>query len=90
MPALIAPSLRRVGPCPLPCCSSFHVLLPALIIAAAFNIDPSLLWRNLPLVLMLTIPMMVPSAGITGMLLNFGLGHASGFPPDEHEPRIRL
>ncbi|MCB1737548.1 MAG: cation:proton antiporter [Gammaproteobacteria bacterium] len=58
----------------------FHVLLPALIFEAAFNIDARLLWRNLPLVLMLAIPMMVLSAGITGMLLYVGLGHASGFP----------
>ena len=58
----------------------FFVLLPALIFESALNINIKLLLKNLIPILILAIPLMLLSAGITALLLYYGIGHPEGFP----------
>ncbi len=58
----------------------FFVFLPVLIFEAAFNIDIRQLFKNLPLILLLALPLMLLSTAITAALLYYGIAHPSGFP----------
>jgi CPA1 family monovalent cation:H+ antiporter len=58
----------------------FFVLLPALIFESALNLDTRLLLRNLIPILILALPLMLLSAGISALLLYYGIGHPEGFP----------
>ena len=58
----------------------FFVLLPVLIFESAMHFDARLLLKNLAPILFLAIPMMLLSAGLTAVLLYYGIGHATGFP----------
>jgi CPA1 family monovalent cation:H+ antiporter len=58
----------------------FFVFLPVLIFEAAFNIDIRQLLRNLPLILLLALPLMLLSTAITAALLYYGIAHPTGFP----------
>lgn len=65
--------------------SSFHdlvffVFLPVLIFDAAIRIPLRELRSNLPLVLFLAIGGMLMTAGISAVMLYFGIGHPGGFP----------
>lgn len=56
------------------------ILLPVLIFEAALNMDARLLARNLFPVLVLAIPTMLLSAGLTAVLVFIGIARPSGFP----------
>ncbi len=56
------------------------VLLPVLIFESALNINAKLLFENLLAALVLAIPLVVLSAGVTAVLTYYGIGSASGFP----------
>ena len=58
----------------------FFVFLPILVFGAAFRIDAVLLWRNLFVILMLSIPVLLLSTTITAALVYVGIGHPQGFP----------
>jgi CPA1 family monovalent cation:H+ antiporter len=58
----------------------FFVLLPALIFESALNLDARLLLRNLIPVFILAVPLMLLSAGISALLLYYGIAHPEGFP----------
>ncbi len=58
----------------------FYVFLPLLVFEAAFKIDAQLLWRNLPVILLLSIPVLLLSIGITAVLVFYGIGYAEQFP----------
>ncbi|MDX2456211.1 MAG: sodium:proton antiporter [Gammaproteobacteria bacterium] len=58
----------------------FFVFLPVLVFESAYNIDASLLWKNLLPILFLAIPLMLLSTLITAILVYFGIGHPAGFP----------
>lgn len=58
----------------------FYVFLPLLVFEAAFQIDALMLRRNLLAILILSIPVMLLSIGITAFLVYFGIGHPLGFP----------
>jgi CPA1 family monovalent cation:H+ antiporter len=58
----------------------FYLLLPVLIFESALNLDPHLLLRNLVPILILAIPVLLLSTGVTGLLLYYGIGHSDGFP----------
>ena len=58
----------------------FFILLPVLIFESALNIDVRLLLKNLIPIVILAIPIMLLSTGITAMLLYYGIDHPLGFP----------
>ncbi len=58
----------------------FFILLPVLIFESALNIDVKLLFKNLIPIVILAIPIMLLSTGITAVLLYYGIDHALGFP----------
>ena len=58
----------------------FFVFLPVLVFESAYNINASLLWKNLLPILFLAIPLMLLSTVITATLVYFGIGHPAGFP----------
>ncbi len=58
----------------------FYVFLPLLVFQAAFRIDATLLRRNLFVVLMLSMPFMLLSIGISAALIYLGIAHPQGFP----------
>jgi CPA1 family monovalent cation:H+ antiporter len=58
----------------------FFLLLPALIFESALNLDPRLLLKNLVPILILAVPILLLSTGVTALLLYYGIGHPSGFP----------
>lgn len=58
----------------------FFVFLPVLIFESAYNINVSLLYRNLLPILFLAIPLMLLSTLITAVLVYYGIAHAAGFP----------
>lgn len=58
----------------------FFVFLPILIFESAFSIDSKLFFKNLPTILILAIPIMLLSTFITGVLIYWGINHATGFP----------
>lgn len=57
-----------------------YVFLPILIFESSIHIDTKLLLHNLLPILLLAIPLMLLSAGISAVVLYFGIAHASGFP----------
>jgi len=57
-----------------------YIFLPVLIFEAAFNLDLELFQHNLTPILVLAIPIMLLSAGITAVLLYFSIAHPTGFP----------
>ena len=57
-----------------------YVLLPVLIFESALNLDAKLFVRNLIPILLLAVPLMLLSAGITAAILYFSIGHSEGFP----------
>ena len=58
----------------------FFVFLPVLIFESAFAIDSKLLFKNLAAILILAIPIMLFSTFVTGVLIYWGIDHATGFP----------
>lgn len=56
------------------------VLLPVLIFESALSLDVRLLLKNLAATLILAIPLMLLSAGLTAVLVYYGIAHPSGFP----------
>ena len=58
----------------------FYLILPILIFQAAIEINLSSLKANLVPILVLALPLMVVSAGVTAIGVYYGIGHASGFP----------
>ncbi len=58
----------------------FFVFLPVLIFESAISLNARLLFRNLLLVLLLSLPFLLVSTFITAALLYYGINHASGFP----------
>lgn len=58
----------------------FYVFLPALIFESAISLNGRLLLRNLTPVLLLALPLLLLTAGVTAALLYFGIGHPQGFP----------
>lgn len=58
----------------------FYLLLPVLIFESALNLDSRLLLKNLVPILVLAVPVLVLSTGITGLLLYYGIGDPDGFP----------
>ena len=58
----------------------FFVFLPVLIFESAFAIDSKLLFKNLAVILILAIPVMLFSTFVTGVLIYWGIDHATGFP----------
>ena len=58
----------------------FYVFLPLLVFEAAFRIDALMLRNNLFVILLLSIPVLLLSTGITAVLVYFGIGHPEGFP----------
>jgi CPA1 family monovalent cation:H+ antiporter len=58
----------------------FFVFLPVLVFESAYNINARQLWRNLPAILFLAIPLMLLSTLITAVLVYYGIGHPAGFP----------
>ena len=56
------------------------VLLPVLIFESALSLDVRLLGKNLAATLILAIPLMLLAAGLTAVLIYYGIGHPSGFP----------
>ena len=58
----------------------FFILLPILIFESALNIDARLLLKNLIPILILAIPIMLLSTGVTAILLYYGIDHPLGFP----------
>lgn len=58
----------------------FFVFLPVLIFEAAFNTEVRELFRNLPLILFLALPLMLLATGTTAVILYYGIGHPAGFP----------
>ncbi len=57
-----------------------HILLPVLVFESAFNMQARTLQDNIIPILFLAVPLLLISAGLTGSLLFFGIGHPSGFP----------
>ena len=57
-----------------------QVFVPILVFESAFNMNARALISHLPVVLFLAVPAMVLAAVMTGLLLYFGIGHATGFP----------
>ena len=58
----------------------FFVFLPVLIFESAFAIDGKLFFNNLAPILILAIPVMLFSTVVTGVLIYWGIDHATGFP----------
>lgn len=58
----------------------FYVFLPVLIFNSALRMDARLLLRNLVPVLLLSVPVVILSALLTGTLLYGGIHHPTGFP----------
>ena len=58
----------------------FFVFLPLLIFHAAMNLDPRMLFRNLPAVLILALPVVLISTVLIAAALYFSIDHASGYP----------
>lgn len=58
----------------------FYIFLPVLIFQSAVTLDARLLLRNLPLVLLLVMPLLVLSAGLIAVLLFYGIGQPDNFP----------
>jgi CPA1 family monovalent cation:H+ antiporter len=58
----------------------FYLLLPVLIFESALNLELRLLLKNLVPILVLAVPVLLLSTGVTGLLLYFGIGHPDGFP----------
>jgi len=58
----------------------FYVFLPVLIFEAALHMDGRLLLRNLAAILLLSTPMMMLSAGVSAVLLFYGIGYPAHFP----------
>ena len=58
----------------------FFVFLPVLVFDAAYKLPPEALRANLPAVLFMAVVGLVATTAITGVLLYYGIGHASGFP----------
>lgn len=58
----------------------FHVFLPVLIFNSALRMNLRLLLHNLVPVLLLSVPLVLLSALITGALLFTGIHHPAGFP----------
>jgi CPA1 family monovalent cation:H+ antiporter len=58
----------------------FHVFLPVLIFESAFKINPKALVRDLATILIVAVPVLLPSVAATAGLIFFGIGHATGFP----------
>lgn len=58
----------------------FYVFLPALIFESAISLNGRLLLRNLAPIILLALPLLLLSAGITAALLYLGIGHPQGFP----------
>ncbi len=57
-----------------------HVLLPVLVFESALRLEPRALVRELAWVLILAVPSMLVAAGITAVLVYYGIGHPAGFP----------
>ena len=57
-----------------------HVFVPILVFESAFNMQAGVLLRNLPVVLVLAIPAMLLAAGVTGLVVYFGIGYPQAFP----------
>ncbi len=57
-----------------------HLLVPIIIFESAFNANFKALLGNLPAVLFLAIPAMLFAAGLTGLLIYWGIGDGTGFP----------
>ncbi len=58
----------------------FFIFLPILIFESAFAIDSKLFFKNLAPILILAIPIMLFSTLVTGILIYWGIDHATGFP----------
>jgi len=58
----------------------FFVFLPVLIFESAFAIDGKLFFKNLAPILILAIPILLFSTFVTGVLIYWGIDHATGFP----------
>lgn len=58
----------------------FFVFLPVLIFHAAMDLEPRVLFRNLPAILILALPVVLISTALIAAALYFGIGHASGYP----------
>lgn len=57
-----------------------HLLVPIIIFESAFNANFKALMGNLPTVLFLAIPAMLVAAGLTGLLIYWGIGGGEQFP----------
>lgn len=58
----------------------FYGFLPVLVFEAAFRIDAAMLWRNLPVVLFLSMPVMLLVITITAALVYLGIGDPLTYP----------
>ncbi len=58
----------------------FLVILPVLIFEAAWHLKPALLKRWILPVLLLSVPGVLISAGVTALLLFYAIGSPEGFP----------
>ena len=58
----------------------FYVLLPVLIFQAAMEIDVSALKENIVPIMLLALPLMLVSAGVTAAGVYYGIAHPAGFP----------
>lgn len=59
----------------------FYLLLPPLVFEAGWQLDPRMLRRWAPLICTLAILGLVVATLAGAVVLYFGIGHASGFPP---------
>lgn len=56
------------------------VLMPVLVFGAAIAIPPQALLRQMPLILLLSLPLFLLSAAFIAALLYFAIDHPTGFP----------
>ena len=58
----------------------FYLLLPPLLFEAGWQLEPKLLRRWLPLILILALAGMLVATAVGAIALYFGIAHADGFP----------
>jgi len=58
----------------------FYVFLPILVYTAALRLNVEYFFRNIIIVLLLSIPFMLLATLLTAYLIFYGIAHAEGFP----------
>jgi len=58
----------------------FYVFIPVLVFDSAFRLNSRRLFRDLVYVLSLAVPLMLLAAGVTAVIVYYGIGHPIGFP----------